>query len=146
MENQQTDLQMVGENFRTLQTKRANAQIELRNLEMELQQTEFRKAIQEKRMEVAELEKKESEMKANIMNWMLQNQLKSIEFTFQKFTVKKNPWSLVIEDESKIPDEFKKEKVEIVIDKKAIKDKITNGENVDGASVTYSHSLVITPK
>lgn len=146
MENQQTDLQMVGENFRTLQTKRANAQIELRNLEMELQQTEFRKAIQEKRMEVAELEKKESEMKANIMNWMLQNQLKSIEFTFQKFTVKKNPWSLVIEDESKIPDEFKKEKVEIVIDKKAIKDKIANGENVDGASVTYSHSLVITPK
>lgn len=146
MENQQTDLQMVGENFRTLQTKRANAQIELSNLEMELQQTEFRKAIQEKRMEVAELEKKESEMKANIMNWMLQNQLKSIEFTFQKFTVKKNPWSLVIEDESKIPDEFKKEKVEIVIDKKAIKDKIANGENVDGASVTYSHSLVITPK
>ena len=146
MENQQTDLQTVGENFRTLQTKRANAQIELRNLEMELQQTEFRKAIQEKRMEVAELEKKESEMKANIMNWMLQNQLKSIEFTFQKFTVKKNPWSLVIEDESKIPDEFKKEKVEIVIDKKAIKDKIANGENVDGASVTYSHSLVITPK
>ena len=146
MENQQTDLQMVGENFRTLQTKRANAQIELRNLEMELQQTEFRKAIQEKRMEVAELEKKESEMKANIMNWMLQNQLKSIEFTFQKCTVKKNPWSLVIEDESKIPDEFKKEKVEIVIDKKAIKDKIANGENVDGASVTYSHSLVITPK
>ena len=146
MENQQTDLQMVGENFRTLQTKRATAQIELRNLEMELQQTEFRKAIQEKRMEVAELEKKESEMKANIMNWMLQNQLKSIEFTFQKFTVKKNPWSLVIEDESKIPDEFKKEKVEIVIDKKAIKDKIANGENVDGASVTYSHSLVITPK
>jgi hypothetical protein len=33
-----------------------------------------------------------------------------------------------------------------VIDKKAIKDKIANGENVDGASVTYSHSLVITPK
>lgn len=52
----------------------------------------------------------------------------------------------MIEDESKIPDEFKKEKVEIVIDKKAIKDKIANGENVDGASVTYSHSLVITPK
>lgn len=146
MENQQTDLQMVGENFRTLQTKRANAQIELRNLEMELQQTEFRKAIQEKRMEVAELEKKESEMKANIMNWMLQNQLKSIEFTFQKFTVKKNPWSLVIEDESKIPDEFKKEKTEIVIDKKAIKDKIQNGENVDGASIKSSFSLVITPK
>lgn len=146
MENQQTDLQTVGENFRTLQTKRANAQMELRDLEMELQQTEFRKQIQAKRMEVAELEKKENDMKQNIVNSMLENQLKSIEFTFQKFTVKKNPWSLVIEDESKIPDEFKKEKTEIVIDKKAIKDKIQNGENVDGASIKSSFSLVITPK
>ena len=134
MENEQTDLQTFGENFRTLQTKRANAQMELRDLEMELQQTEFRKQIQAKKMEVAELEKKETEMKQQIVNWMLQNQLKSIEFTFQKFTVKKNPWSLVIEDESKIPDEFKKEKTEIVIDKKAIKDKIQNGENMKAVS------------
>ena len=146
MENQQTDLQTFGENFRTIQTNRAKAQLELRDLETELQQTEFRKQIQAKKMEVAELEKKESEMKQNIVNWMLQNQLKSIEFTFQKFTVKKNPWSLLIEDESKIPDEFKKEKTEIVIDKKAIKDKIQNGENVDGATITYSHTLIITPK
>ena len=146
MENQQTDLQTFGENFRTIQTNRAKAQLELRDLETELQQTEFRKQIQAKKMEVAELEKKESEMKQQIVNWMLQNQLKSIEFTFQKFTVKKNPWSLVIEDESKIPDEFKKEKTEIVIDKKAIKDKIASGENVDGASIKSSFSLVITPK
>jgi len=146
MENQQTDLQTFGENYRTIQTSRAKAQLELRDMEAELQQTEFRKQIQAKRMEVAELEKKESEIKQNIVNWMLQNQLKSIEFTFQKFTVKKNPWSLVIEDESKIPDEFKKEKTEIVIDKKAIKDKIQNGENVDGASIKSSFSLVITPK
>ncbi len=146
MENQQTDLQTFGENFRTLQTKRANAQMELRDLEMELQKTEFRKQIQAKRMEVAELEQKENDMKQNIVNSMLQNQLKSIEFTFQKFTVKKNPWALVIDDESKIPDEFKKEKTEIVIDKKAIKEKIQNGETIDGASIRSSYSLQITPK
>ena len=146
MENKQTDLQVSGENFRTLQTKRANAQIELRNLEMELQQTEFRQKIQEKKLEVAELVQKEEDMKQNILNSMVENQLKSIEFTFQKFTVKKNPWALVIQDESKIPEEFKKEKIEIVIDKKAIKEKIQNWENVDGAIVNYWHSLVITPK
>lgn len=146
MENQQTDLQTFGENFRTIQTNRAKAQLELRDLEAELQQTEFRKQIQAKRLEVAELEKKENEMKQNIVNWMLQNQLKSIEFTFQKFTVKKNPWSLIIEDESKIPEEFKKEKTEIVIDKKAIKDKIQSGEEIDGARIQSSFSLVITPK
>ena len=146
MENQQTDLQTVGENFRTLQTKRAKAQMELRDLEMELQQTEFRQKIQEKKREVAEREEKENATKQMIVNGMLQNQLKSIEFTFQKFTVKKNPWSLVIEDETKIPNEFKKEKTEVVIDKKAIKEKIANGENVDGAKITFSHSLIITPK
>ena len=68
MENQQTDLQTFGENFRTIQTNRAKAQLELRDLETELQQTEFRKQIQAKKMEVAELEKKESEMKQNIVN------------------------------------------------------------------------------
>ena len=146
MENQQTDLQTFGENFRTIQTNRAKAQLELRDLEAELQQTEFRKQIQAKRLEVAELEKNETEMKQQIVNWMLQNQLKSIEFTFQKFTVKKNPWSLIIEDESKIPEEFKKEKTEIVIDKKAIKDKIQSGEEIDGARIQSSFSLVITPK
>jgi hypothetical protein len=52
----------------------------------------------------------------------------------------------VIEDETKIPNEFKKEKTEIVIDKKAIKDKISNGEDVEGAKITFSHSLIITPK
>jgi hypothetical protein len=68
MENQQTDLQTFGENYRTIQTSRAKAQLELRDMEAELQQTEFRKQIQAKRMEVAELEKKESEIKQNIVN------------------------------------------------------------------------------
>jgi hypothetical protein len=45
-----------------------------------------------------------------------------------------------------IPQEFKKEKVEIVIDKKAIKDKITAGEEIAGCEIVYGHSLVITPK
>ena len=146
MENQQTDLHTFGENFRSLQTKRATAQLELREMETELQQTEFRQKIQAKKMEVAELEKQEEDTKQRIVNWMLQNQLKSIEFTFQKFTVKKNPWSLVIEDAGKIPNEFKKEKVEVVIDKKAIKDKINAGETIDGARIQNSFSLVITPK
>lgn len=146
MENPQTNLQEIGDSIRAIQTKRANAQIELHAMEIELQKTEFRQKIQEKKLEVAELTQKEEEVKKNILNWMLQNQLKSIEFTFQKFTVKKNPWAVVIEDESKIPDEFKKEKTEIVIDKKAIKEKIQNWETVDGATVTYWHTLQITPK
>ena len=77
---------------------------------------------------------------------MLKNNLKSIEFTFQKFTVKKNPWSLIIEDETKIPNEFKTEKITTVIDKKTLKERIQNGEEIEWAKINISYSLVITPK
>jgi hypothetical protein len=53
---------------------------------------------------------------------------------------------LKINDEELIPQEFKKEKVEIIIDKKAIKEKISNGEDIAGCEIVYSHNLVITPK
>ena len=92
------------------------------------------------------LENIENEKKTNIVNSMLQIGLKSVEFINQKFTLKKSPWSLKINDEELIPQEFKKEKVEIIIDKKAIKEKISNGEDIAGCEIVYSHNLVITPK
>lgn len=147
MENQNsTELQAIGNSFRDLQQKIWSLKLDIANLERELYETEFRKAIQEKKQALQILEDIENEKKTNIVNSMLQNGLKSVEFVNQKFTLKKTPWSLKINDEEMIPQEFKKEKVEIVIDKKAIKDKISNGEEIAGCEIVYSHSLVITPK
>ena len=120
--------------------------LDIANLERELYATEFRKSIQEKKQELQVLENIENEKKTNIVNSMLQIGLKSVEFINQKFTLKKSPWSLKINDEELIPKEFKKEKVEIIIDKKAIKEKISNGEDIAGCEIVYSHNLVITPK
>lgn len=147
MENQNsTELQSIGNSFRDLQQKIWSLKLDIAQLERELYETEFRKAIQEKKQALQILEDLENEKKTNIVNSMLQNGLKSIEFVNQKFTLKKTPWSLKINDEEMIPQEFKKEKVEIVIDKKAIKDKITAGEEIAGCEIVYGHSLVITPK
>ena len=147
MENQNsTELQSIGNSFRDLQQKIWSLKLDIAQLERELYETEFRKAIQEKKQALQILEDLENEKKTNLVNSMLQNGLKSVEFVNQKFTLKKTPWSLKINDEEMIPQEFKKEKVEIVIDKKAIKDKISNGEEIAGCEIVYSHSLVITPK
>ena len=146
MDEKQTELQAVWNSIRDLQQKIWSLKLDIANLERELYETEFRKSIQEKKQELQVLENIENEKKTNIVNSMLQIGLKSVEFVNQKFTLKKSPWSLKINDEELIPQEFKKEKVEIVIDKKAIKEKISNGEDIAGCEIVYSHNLVITPK
>lgn len=139
-------MKLVGDNIFNVQTERARLQSEIMELKRQLAETELYKQIQEKEKTFIELQAKEEEMKWQIVNWMLKNNLKSIEFTFQKFTVKKNPWSLIIEDETKIPNEFKTEKITTVIDKKTLKERIQNGEEIEGAKINISYSLVITPK
>lgn len=146
MDEKQTELQAVWNSIRDLQQKIWSLKLDIANLERELYATEFRKSIQEKKQELQVLENIENEKKTNIVNSMLQIGLKSVEFVNQKFTLKKSPWSLKINDEELIPQEFKKEKVEIIIDKKAIKEKISSGEDIAGCEIVYSHNLVITPK
>lgn len=145
-QNQNSELQQIWNNIRDIQNKIWSLKVEIANLEQELHSSEFRKNIQDKKQMLQVYENIENEQKTNIVNSMLSNGLKSVEFVNQKFTLKKNPWSLKINDEEMIPQEFKKEKVEIVIDKKAIKDKINAGEDVAGCEIIYSHSLIITPK
>lgn len=53
---------------------------------------------------------------------MINNDYKKIETGFGNFCIDKNPISVKIIDETKIPDNFKKVKTEVVVDKTAIKD------------------------
>ena len=56
--------------------------------------------------------------------------------------VRKNPPSVVIDDVAKIPTEFQKEKIDVTIDKVALKKAIQNGEKVDGAHIEQNEKLV----
>lgn len=140
------DLTNYGENIRTLQNQKASAELELAKLQEELHQSEVWQKILEKQAEVRFLADKEAELKDNILAGMLANNLKTVEFTNQRFTAKQNPASVVITAEDLIPQDFKKLKTQVVVDKTAIKKAIQSGKEVDGAELSYGYSLVITPR
>ena len=71
-------------------------------------------------------------------------EMKKVETKLGNMTVRKNPVSIVIDDESLIDADYKQEVVTIKIDKKAIKEDITkNGVVVNGCHLEQSTSLII---
>lgn len=140
------DLTTYGENIWSIQNSKASAELELANLQEELHNSEIWQKILEKQAEVRFLADKEAELKDNILTGMLANNLKTVEFTNQRFTAKQNPASVVITAEDLIPQNFKKLKTQVVVDKTAIKKAIQEGQNIEGAELSYGYSLVITPR
>ena len=145
-QSQSTEIQSLWNNVRDFAMQKSILSADIIKLEQELYKTEFYQWILAKKAELRELEKTEQEAKDNIVKQMLKYDLKSIEFTHQKFTLKRTPGSIVIQDEKVVPAEYKKEKTEIVIDKKALKEAVANWLVLDGVEITYSQSLLITPR
>lgn len=58
-------------------------------------------------------------------------------------TVKNNPKSVKITDENLVPEEFKTEEISIKIDKKALKQRIEEGEEFEGITLEQSQSILI---
>jgi hypothetical protein len=56
--------------------------------------------------------------------------------------VRKNPPSVVIDDLSKVPTKFQHQKIEVTLDKVAIKNAIKAGEEVAGCHIEQSEKLV----
>ena len=136
------DLTNYGENIRSIQNQKASAELELAKLQEELHQSEVRQKILEKQAEVRFLADKEAELKDNILAGMLANNLKTVEFTNQRFTAKQNPASVVITAEDLIPQDFKKLKTQVVVDKTAIKkqmDFIDKVHKLGGEVLMSSH-------
>ena len=141
-----TTLNTVWNAIWDIQLQKAKALIDVQQAEAKVYDTVEYKDLEFKRGVLRQYEALEADMKDQILLWMDALNLKSIEFINQKFTVKNNPPSVKINDEEMIPEKFKKEKVTISIDKTAIKKAIQDGEEVMGAELTVSKSLVITPK
>lgn len=58
-------------------------------------------------------------------------------------TVKNNPKSIKITDENLVPKEFKTEEISIKIDKKALKQRIEEGEEFEGITLEQTQSILI---
>ena len=56
--------------------------------------------------------------------------------------VRKNPPAVVIDDLSKVPTKFQHQKIEVTLDKVAIKNAIKAGEKVDGCHIEQGEKLV----
>jgi hypothetical protein len=101
---------------------------------------------------------KAEEKRINTMRKALESRAKNLESAFAYvlknmgdkevitkygvMKVRKNPPSVVIDDLSKVPTKFHHQKIEVTIDKTAIKKAIQSGEKVDGAHIEQGEKLV----
>lgn len=143
MENEMT---IKGAWLFELQIQRWTLQLEVQKAEQALHETEEWKLLEAKKAELAQYTALEENAKSSILDGMLANNLKVLEFDNQRFTVKTNPPSVKIINEDLIPAEYKVEKVTVSVDKKKIKDAIKNGGIVEWAELDCTHSLLVTPK
>lgn len=68
-------------------------------------------------------------------------QVKSIMTGWGEMKIKKNPPAVIIDDVAKIPTQYQRQKIQVDIDKTAIKAAIKAGEEVPGAHLEQGTSL-----
>lgn len=87
------------------------------------------------------LENRKARMIKAYINAMDMMGMKSIMTNEGELKLKKNPPALVIDDPAKIPSKYEKQKIEISLDKVAIKAAIKAGETIDGCHLEQAVSL-----
>ena len=140
------ELNTYGENLRTVQNNIGSMNLALASKLEALHQTKECIEVEELKQQIALEQQKEEQIKQNIIEWMLANWIKSVDFVNQKVTVKTNPGSVNILDEWLIPTLYVKEKITKSVDKTAIKNAIKEWKEVPGAELTQTYSLVVSPK
>ncbi len=87
------------------------------------------------------IQNRKKRMEAAIKNAMENMNTKTILTNRGELKLKKNPPALIIDDQAKIPAKFEKQKIEITLDKTAIKAAIKAGENVEGCHLEQGISI-----
>lgn len=140
------DLNTYWESLWTIQNNIGSLNLALASKLEALHQSKEWIEVEELRSQLALEQQKEEEAKQHIIDGMLANWIKSVDFVNQKVTVKQSAGSVNIIDEAQIPTLFIKEKITKSVDKVAIKNAIKDGKDVPGAEIVQSYSLVVTPK
>jgi hypothetical protein len=68
---------------------------------------------------------------------------KVIETPTMKITLRNNPFKLVIDDERKLPDTYKKVDIHYIIDKESIKKDLENGLEIEGCFLERGQSVIV---
>lgn len=105
---------------------------------------EQEKIIKERmREKISRLEKKYDSVKDYLKFNMIKSNIKSIKSPIIDIILRKNPPKTIIEDETIIPSDYIKQRIETHIDKIMIKNDINNGKIIPGAYLQESESLII---
>lgn len=83
----------------------------------------------------------QAQAETKIAEEMKENGLTEVAGQFVKYTFKKNPHKLIIEDESKIPNYFFEEVVVKQLRKDAIKDELKIGTEIAGCKLVQTESI-----
>jgi hypothetical protein len=92
---------------------------------------------------VATWESRENRMRSYVQMVMERMGTKKLEGRMSTFQLRQSPPSVVITEESEIPDEFKRTTVSVSIDKAAIKKAISSGRDVPGADLSIGGQTLV---
>ena len=90
---------------------------------------------------IKSLESRKKRILNAYMDAMQQMGMKSIMTSAGEIKVKKNPPSVIVDDVTLLPDDYKHTTITVTPDKPAIKTAIRNGETVPGAHIEQAVSL-----
>ena len=120
---------------------------ELAKKKEELQQSDLYKEIQELESEISSIKKQDTELRELWKELMIQKWAKKFEaLNWTIVQLNKKPWKLIIEKDAVIPEEYKKEKVTVSVDKKSLKEDVKEWTIIDWVSISEDYSLVIKHK
>jgi len=114
-------------------------------LQEELAQSELVSRITKWQAMITELNAREVEIKNNWIEILQKAWIDKFEANWVEVRIKTTAWSLIIDEESKIPDEYKEEvvKTTIKIDKKHIKEDMKNDVIVEWVHIEQKVSLEV---
>ena len=123
------------------------AQTLIQELEKELQQSDLMKRINKWKEYIKELEEKEIEIRNNGIKMLQDSWIDKFESNWVEVRLKTSPWKVIIEEESLIPDEFKKTttttKTIRTVDKKSLLQAIKEWEIIDWVKLEKEVTLKI---
>ena len=126
---------------------KSNLNLTLLNKKQELKNLALYNEITDIEISLKELDRQEADIKETWKQILLSAWLKkfeSLDWTIIQLNV--TPWALIIEDESKIPKEYIKEKITTSIDKKTLKEDIKQGLLIDWVTIEKEYNLVVKSK
>lgn len=128
-----------------IQSKKLEYERLIMKLEIELEESDLVRRIMKWKELLKEVKEKEIEIKKQGIEILNKAWIKQFEWNWVNVSVKSSAGRLIIEDESKIPEEYKETVIKetIKIDKKEIKENIKLWEVIEGVKIEQDVSLVV---